>query len=101
MVLRVFRNAVSHQQAARGSLPPHVTPGVYRANVSKDGFASIVKDDIERHVQDEVSINFTLRIAEVVTVEAGAPLLDTESSAVGAVVDSQQGLTFHRGDFAL
>jgi hypothetical protein len=70
-----------------------LTPGIYRANVSKDGFASIVKGDVELHVQDEASINFTLRVgsvAEVVTVQAGAPLINTESSAVGAVVDNQQ-----------
>ncbi len=68
-------------------------PGLYRANISKEGFASIVKGDIELHVQDQVSINFTLRVgsvSETVTVEAGAPLINTESSAVGGVVDNAQ-----------
>src|SRR5256885_14870290 len=39
-----------------------VQPGVYRANVMKDGFASIVKGGIDLHVQDEVSMNFVLRV---------------------------------------
>ena len=68
-------------------------PGVYRANIAKDGFANIVKGDIELHVQDQVSINFALRVgsvSETVTVEAGAPLLNTESSSVGTVVDNRQ-----------
>jgi len=67
-----------------------VQPGVYRANVMKDGFASIVKGDIDLHVQDEVSMNFVLRggsVSEVMTVEAGAPVINTTDAAVGTVVD--------------
>src|SRR5260370_42546001 len=67
-------------------------PGIYRANISKDGFQSIVKSDIELHVQDQVSLNFSLQlgsVVETVTVEAGAPLLNTESANMGAVVDSR------------
>jgi hypothetical protein len=65
-------------------------PGVYRANLSKDGFSSLVKGDIELHVQDELSINFSLRtgsVLESVTVEDGAPLVSIESAAVSTVVD--------------
>lgn len=68
-------------------------PGLYRANITKEGFASIVKGDIELHVQDQVSINFSLRVgsvSETVTVQAGAPLINTESSAVGGVVENAQ-----------
>ncbi len=67
-------------------------PGIYRANVSKDGFKSIVKDNIELHVQDNVSINFTLQVgsvAETVTVEGGAPLLQTEEASTGQVFSTQ------------
>lgn len=65
-------------------------PGIYRANVTKDGFKSIVKGEIELHVQDQVSINFQLQlgsVSETVTVVAGAPLLNTESATTGGVVD--------------
>jgi outer membrane receptor protein involved in Fe transport len=67
-------------------------PGIYRANVTKDGFKGIVKDGIELHVQDNVSINFTLQVGsvvETVTVKAGAPLVNTESATVSTVVDRQ------------
>ncbi len=67
-------------------------PGIYRANVSKDGFKSIVKGDIELHVQDQLSINFSVQIGSVsesITVEGGAPLINTESAAVSTIVDRQ------------
>src|SRR2546430_4407867 len=67
-----------------------VQPGVYRANVMKDGFASIVKGGIELHVQDQVSLNFALRVgsvSEVMTVEAGASMLNTTDASVSTVVD--------------
>ncbi len=65
-------------------------PGIYRINISKDGFKSIVKSDIELHVQDVVSINFSLQVGSVsesITVEGGAPLVNTENAAVSTVVD--------------
>jgi hypothetical protein len=71
---------------------PGLLPGVYRANLTKDGFSSIVKGDIDLHVQDEVSINFVLRagsVFESVTVEGGTPLVSNESPAVSTVVDRQ------------
>src|SRR5258708_33193708 len=64
--------------------------GIYRANVAKDGFKSIVKADIELHVQDQVSINFALQlgsIMETITVEAGAPLINTQDASVSTVID--------------
>jgi outer membrane receptor protein involved in Fe transport len=67
-------------------------PGIYRANVTRDGFKSIVKGDIELHVQSQVSINFELQVGsvtETVTVLGGAPLVNTESAAVSTVVDRQ------------
>jgi hypothetical protein len=71
---------------------PSLLPGVYRANVSKDGFKSIVKGDIELHVQDQLSINFELQVGSVsesITVEGGAPMLNTESATVSTVVNRQ------------
>ncbi|HTZ73176.1 MAG TPA: TonB-dependent receptor [Candidatus Aquilonibacter sp.] len=67
-------------------------PGIYRVNVTKDGFKSIVKGDIELHVQDNVSINFSLEIgsvSETVTVEAGTSMINTTDGAVSTVVDRQ------------
>jgi hypothetical protein len=69
---------------------PAVQPGVYRANITKDGFKSIVKPDIELHVQDQVSINFALQIgsvSETITVEAGGLYINTTDGSVSTVVD--------------
>jgi len=67
-------------------------PGIYRANVAKEGFKGIVKGDIELQVQDQVSINFAMEVgsvAQTVTVEGGAPLLDTSEATVKQVIDSR------------
>jgi len=69
---------------------PNLPPGPYRIQVSKVGFKTIVKPDITLNVQDALSINFTLPIGatlETITVQAGAPVVDTESASVSTVVD--------------
>ena len=69
---------------------PDLQPGVYRANIAKDGFKSIVKPDIELHVQDQVSLNFALQVgsvSETVTVEAGALVMNTTDASVSTVID--------------
>lgn len=70
----------------------NLPPGPYRLQVSKVGFKTIIKPDIVLNVQDALSVNFTLPIGalhEIVTVEGGAPLVNTESAAVSTVVDRQ------------
>src|SRR6266699_1169121 len=67
-------------------------PGNYEFSVSKRGFKVIVKPGVTLHVADTVSMNFTMQVGDVretVTVEAGAPLINTESAAVSTVVDRQ------------
>jgi hypothetical protein len=69
---------------------PNLPPGPYRLQVSKVGFKTLIKPDITLNVQDALAINFTLPIgalSETVTVEGGAPLVNTESAAVSTVVD--------------
>jgi len=71
---------------------PNLPPGPYRIQVSKVGFKTLIKPDITLNVQDSLSINFTLLVGafhEIVTVEGGAPLVNTESAAVSTVVDQQ------------
>jgi hypothetical protein len=71
---------------------PNVPPGPYRLQVSKVGFKTLIKPDIVLNVQDALSINFTLPVGavfETVTVEGGAPLVNTESATVSTVVDRQ------------
>jgi hypothetical protein len=71
---------------------PNLPPGPYRIQVSKFGFKTLIKPDIVLHVEDALAINFTLPVgaaSETVTVQGGAPLLETESAAVGTVIDRQ------------
>ncbi len=68
-------------------------PGVYSVKVTADGFEGAVRNNITLHVQDRLSIDFTLKVGSVkqeVVVSAGEPLLQTETADVGDVVDTQQ-----------
>jgi hypothetical protein len=68
----------------------NLPPGTYRLEVSKIGFRTIVKPDIVVHVQDVIALNFDLPLGSVlesVTVEGGAPLVNTEDASVSTVVD--------------
>jgi hypothetical protein len=68
----------------------NLPPGPYRLQVAKPGFKTLIKPDIVLNVQDSVAINFTLPIgavADTVTVEGGASLVETQSAAVSTVID--------------
>ena len=67
-------------------------PGKYSVRASADGFESVLRDDIEVHVQDHLSINFALKVGSVkqeITVTGGEPVLQTESADVGGVVNDE------------
>lgn len=69
---------------------PNLPPGPYRLQVSKSGFQTLIKPDVVLNVQDALAINFTLTVGaseETITVEGGAPLVNTESAAVSTVID--------------
>jgi hypothetical protein len=71
---------------------PNLPPGPYRVQVSKVGFKTLIKPDITLNVQDSLSINFTLLVGafhEVVTVQGGTTLVNTESAAVSTVIDQK------------
>jgi len=71
---------------------PDLPPGRYRVQVSKLGFKTVIKPEIVLNVQDALSLNFTMPVGaayEVLTVEGGAPLVDTENATVSTVVDRQ------------
>ena len=57
---------------------PNLPPGTYRVIVQKFAFRTVVKPDVELHVQDVIALNFSMELGSVtqsVTVEAGAPLI--------------------------
>jgi carboxypeptidase family protein len=65
-------------------------PGTYRIIVNNPGFKQIVKPNVVLNVQDNTSLNFGMTIgsaSETVTVEGGAPLINTSDGAVSTVVD--------------
>ncbi|MGD0469215.1 MAG: carboxypeptidase regulatory-like domain-containing protein [Terriglobales bacterium] len=69
---------------------PNLPPGPYRIQVSKVGFKTLIKPDITLNVQDALAVNFTLPIgaaSETVTVEGGAPMVNTTDGSVSTVVD--------------
>lgn len=65
-------------------------PGSYRLQVSKFGFTTIIKPDITLNVEDALLLNFTLNVGAssvAITVEGGAPVINTTDAAVSTVVD--------------
>lgn len=65
-------------------------PGNYEFSVSKRGFKVILNPGVMLHLGDALSMNFTMQVgdvAETVTVEAGAPMINTESAAVSTIVE--------------
>jgi hypothetical protein len=69
-----------------------LVPGVYRAETSKEGFKRVIKDEIVLHVQDQVSLSFSLQVGSVtesITVEAGEPLLQTQTSSLSEAIEGR------------
>jgi hypothetical protein len=71
---------------------PALHIGEYEIAVSAAGFGTETRKDIEVRVQDRLNIDFTLSPGETsssVTVEAGAPVLQTEETSIGQVVSEE------------
>src|SRR5262249_22318039 len=73
-----------------------VTPipvGRYSVTVETKGFKKAVRSGIIVNVQDRIGVNMVLEVGEIsqtVEVQAAAPALQTESSYLGQVVESQR-----------
>lgn len=91
----VINNATGVQYPGKANsegyyVVPNIPPGTYRIQVSNSGFKTIIKPDIVVHVEDALAINFTLPIgaaSEIVTVESGAAIINTENASVSTVID--------------
>jgi hypothetical protein len=67
----------------------NLSPGGYRIEVEKPGFKKSVKPDLVLHVQDALEIDFEMALGaatEIITVEAGASVVNTESGTVSTVI---------------
>jgi len=70
-----------------------LTPGSYHFSVSAPGFKKTEHSSIQLAVADQKQIDTQLQIgaqAEVVTVEATTPLVDTTSAATGTIVENAE-----------
>lgn len=71
---------------------PLLVPGTYELKVEKTGFKVQTQSGIKVDTGNVSTVNFQLAIgdvSQVVNVEAGVPLLQTESAAVGNVVENK------------
>jgi carboxypeptidase family protein/TonB-dependent receptor-like protein len=72
---------------------PALPAGTYYVTATKDRFQQAARPGVELHVSDVISLNFSLQVGSAgqsVTVEGGAPLVQTSSSASGGLVNSRQ-----------
>jgi hypothetical protein len=68
----------------------NLPPGSYRIEIEKTGFKKSIKPDVIVHVQDALEIDFEMTLgpaSQSVTVETGAPLVNTESGTVSTVIN--------------
>ena len=68
---------------------PNLPPGTYRVIVEKFGFMTIVKPEVELHVQDVIALNFSMEVGSVtesIMVEAGGPLIQASPQRGGDFV---------------
>ena len=75
---------------------PSLSPGSYRISFGAPGFKKLVRDGIELRAGDVLPVDVQLQVgavSESVEVTGAAPLLETETSATGALVEgaSQTG----------
>jgi Carboxypeptidase regulatory-like domain/TonB dependent receptor len=71
--------------------PLHV--GRYKVTVAKAGFKKAVSQTVDLNVQDRVAVNIALQVGQIseeMIVNATAPLLETETSELGQVVDQKR-----------
>ena len=78
--------------SAGGYTAPFLTPGTYRVEVNVSGFKKWVRDGIIVQVNQRARVDVTLevgRLEETTTVVAETPLLRTDSSEVGTVIEER------------
>lgn len=72
---------------------PGLKPGVYSVTASFSGFKEQVNSAVTLQVNQTARLDISLAVGEIsqeLTVSAEAPLLETERSSRGAVVDSRK-----------
>lgn len=75
---------------------PLLPPGDYRLSVKKDGFKPVVRPEVVLNVEQVARLDFTLEtgaVSDTVTITSDAPIMNTETSSVGQVVDNKTVVT--------
>ncbi|MDQ6678836.1 MAG: carboxypeptidase-like regulatory domain-containing protein, partial [Acidobacteriota bacterium] len=70
---------------------PFLIPGVYSVSAEAAGFKRSVREPVEMHVNDKVTVNFAMEIGAVqdtLTVSDTAPLLDEATATRGGLIEN-------------
>jgi hypothetical protein len=83
--------SVSTLTGVDGYSVPLLKPGIYSIQVSAPGFATMIRKNLVLQIQQTIRQDFRLQLGQLgqeVTVSGAAPLLNTESGEIGAVIPS-------------
>lgn len=72
---------------------PFLVPGTYEVTASAPGFSKSLVNNVVVSVGSRANVNITLTIgtvAETVTVQDAAPIVQTENASIGQVITNQQ-----------
>jgi len=72
---------------------PALLPGIYTIKVEATGFQAQSRGSVELQVGQAAALDFSLKVgnvSEVVEVTGGAPVLETESTSVGTVIENKR-----------
>jgi hypothetical protein len=72
---------------------PNLRPGDYTLTVEKQGFSRTIRSGLTLQVNQVARVDIAMKIAgvtEAVEISGGAPLLETETSSRGAVIDQKK-----------
>jgi len=71
---------------------PFLSPGSYTVTVSKQGFRQVKREGARLEVNQTARLDFSLElgaVTETVNVTASTPLIDSDTSAIGQVVETK------------
>ena len=71
---------------------PSLAPGAYRVTFEAAGFKKTVRDDVDLRTGDNLAVDVALQVgsvSEAIEVTGTTPLLETETSATGSLVEGE------------
>lgn len=86
-------STTAHTNGAGLYLVSGLLPGTYRATVTAKGFKSDVRDGIQLHLEDQLTVSYSLAVGsvnETVTVQSQSSVIETDSPTVSQVIEGRQ-----------